>query len=467
MAEKGRITEKKGLDGEKDAAGKDGLLYSGRDLRKLILPLVVEQVLSIAVGMADTVMVSAAGEAAVSGVSLVDTVSVLLINVFGALATGGAVAAGHFLGKKNRQEACRTAWQILLFSTLLAFVIAVGFMAAHDSLLRLMFGKIEPDVMQACRTYLLVTAPSFVAVAIYNSCAALFRAINCAGVTMWTSLLMNAINVVGNAVCIFRLKMGVAGVAWPTLVSRYVAALLIFALMFQKKREINLCGQVCLRMDFRLLKRILYIAIPNGVENSMFQLGKILVISAVSTMGTASIAANAVANSVVSWNALPGSAINMALVSVVSVCVGAGEYGQARYYTRKMYGLATIGIGAFSVVLFFACPAIAGFFNLGPEALEMAVQVIRLHTVAAVFLWVPAFTIPNTLRAAGDVVWPMAVAVLSMWLFRVVAAYVFTYAFGFGLLAVWVAMVIDWAFRAVCYLWRYRGHRWEKFGDQI
>ena len=260
------------------------MLYSNRDLRKLIIPLLIEQVLAIAVGMADTIMVSVAGEAAVSGVSLVDTVNVLLINIFSALATGGAVVSGHFLGKKKQEDACRAAWQILLFATLLAFVITAIFLFAHDQLLHLMFGQIEPDVMQACKTYLIITAYSFVALAVYNSCAALFRAMNNAKVTMWVSLLMNAINVVGNAICIFGLHMGVAGVAIPTTVSRYVAAIVILSLMFNRNKVINLCGQVKLRFDRKLIGKILYIAVPNGMENSMFQLGKILVVSAVSTM---------------------------------------------------------------------------------------------------------------------------------------------------------------------------------------
>lgn len=442
------------------------MLYSNKDLKKLIVPLLVEQVLAIAVGMADTIMVSAAGEAAVSGVSLVDTVNILLINIFSALATGGAVVAGHFLGKKRNDNACRAAWQILQFATLLALIISVVFIAAHDQLLRLMFGKIEPDVMQASKTYLIITTFSFVALAVYNSCAALFRAMNSAKVTMWVSLLMNGINVVGNAICIYGLHMDVAGVAIPTTISRYVAAIIIFYLMFDKKREINLCGQIHFGFDGQLIKKILYIAVPNGLENSMFQLGKILVVSAVSTMGTAAIAANAVANTLACWNILPGMAINLAVVSVVSVCVGAGEYGQARYYTKKMCAMAEIGMIGMSVILFFAVPYIAPLYNLGPEAYQMTVDVMRFHAVMAVFLWVLSFSIPNTLRAAGDVVLPMIIATVSMWLFRVVTAYIFTYVFHFGLMGIWVAMIIDWAFRALCYFIRYRGHKWEMFGQK-
>ena len=437
------------------------MLYSNKDLKKLIVPLIVEQTLAIAVGMADTIMVSAAGEAAVSGVSLVDTVNILLINVFSALATGGAVVAGHFLGQKRKEEASKVAWQILMFATSLALIITVIFIAFHDGLLHLMFGQIENDVMQASKTYLIITAISFSGLAIYNSCAAIFRAMNYAKVTMWISLLINAVNLVGNTICIYGLKWGVAGAAIPTTVSRYVGAVVILIMMFNPKWDINLCGQVRLRFNFALLKRILYIAVPNGLENSMFQLGKIMVLSVVSTMGTSAIAANAVGNTLASWNILFGSALNLGLVSITAVCIGAGEISQARYYTRKLMKIA-IGLTAvMSTILFFSVPLLVKLYNLGPEASQMAIEIIRFHNVMAVLFWVPSFTVPNTLRSAGDVIWTMLIAIFSMWVFRIGAAYLFTYQFHFGLIGVWVAMIIDWIFRTICYAIRYKGHKWE------
>ena len=437
------------------------MLYSNKDLKKLIVPLIVEQTLAIAVGMADTIMVSAAGEAAVSGVSLVDTVNILLINVFSALATGGAVVAGHFLGQKRKEEASKVAWQILMFATSLALIITVIFIAFHDGLLHLMFGQIENDVMQASKTYLIITAISFSGLAIYNSCAAIFRAMNYAKVTMWISLLINAVNLVGNTICIYGLKWGVAGAAIPTTVSRYVGAVVILIMMFNPKWDINLCGQVRLRFNFALLKRILYIAVPNGLENSMFQLGKIMVLSVVSTMGTSAIAANAVGNTLASWNILFGSALNLGLVSITAVCIGAGEISQARYYTRKLMKIATGLTAVMSTILFFSVPLLVKLYNLGPEASQMAIGIIRFHNVMAVLFWVPSFTVPNTLRSAGDVIWTMLIAIFSMWVFRIGAAYLFTYQFHFGLIGVWVAMIIDWIFRTICYAIRYKGHKWE------
>ncbi|HIV93541.1 MAG TPA: MATE family efflux transporter [Candidatus Eisenbergiella stercoravium] len=447
------------LQEEKEQKGK--LLYSNGDLKKLIIPLIIEQTLAIAVGMADTIMVSAAGEAAVSGVSLVDTVNILLINVFSALATGGAVVAGHYLGQKHKEEASKVAWQILMFASSLALVISIIFIAFHDGLLRLMFGQIEADVMQSAKTYLIITAISFTGLAIYNSCAAIFRAMNNARVTMWISLLINAVNLIGNTICIYGLKWGVAGAAIPTTVSRYVGAIVILVMMFNPTRDINFCGQVRFRFNPVLIKRILYIAVPNGLENSMFQLGKILVLSVVSTMGTSAIAANATANTLANWNILFGSAINLGLVSVSAVCIGAGEIEQTRYYTRKMMKIAIALTSLMSVILFVSVPVLVKLYNLGPEASQMAIEVMRFHNIMAILFWVPSFTIPNTLRSAGDVIGTMIIAIFSMWVFRIGAAYLFTYVFHLGLLGVWAAMVVDWIFRAICYVIRYRGHRWE------
>ena len=438
------------------------MLYSNKDLRKLILPLVLEQLLAILVGMVDTIMIAGVGEAAVSGVSLVDNINILVINISAALATGGAVVAGHFLGQKDSESAGKAAWQLILFATAASLVVSVLLIGWHEPILRTIFGQVEAEVMVSAVTYLIITAVSIVPLAVYNSCAALFRAMNDSKTTMWISVLMNVINIVGNAVLIFIVKMGVAGAAIATTVSRLVAAVIILYMMFNPNKTINIRGKVTWRPNPGLIKKILYIGIPNGMENSLFQLGKILLLSLISTFGTFAMAANAVCNTIASFNVLPGQAINLALLSVAAVCVGAGDYKQARYYTRKMMWLAIGTTAVLSALMIAFAPWIMRIYNLSPEAEALGVQVVRWHAALAVVLWMPSFTLPNTLRAAGDVVWTMFIAIGSMWVFRIAAAYIFSYYFDMGLMGVWVAMTIDWAFRAICYLIRYRGHKWER-----
>ncbi len=439
------------------------MLYSNKDLKRLILPLVLEQFLAILVGMVDTVMISGVGEAAVSGVSLVDNINILVINITAAMATGGAVVAGHFLGQKDSESAGKAAWQLILFSLAASIVIFLMLVAFHRPLLYAIFGNVEAEVMSSAVTYLLITAISIVPLAVYNSCAALFRAMNNAKTTLLISILMNAINVIGNAILIFGAGMGVAGAAIATTISRTVAAIAIFCMMFQTDRQIHIKGRLSWRINGRLIKKILYIGIPNGVENSLFQLGKILLLSLISTFGTYAMAANAVCNTLAGFNVLPGQAIGLALVSVAAVCIGAGEFEQARYYTRKLMLISIISIAALSAILIGFSPWIMKIYHLSPETEQLAIQVIRYHAVLAMLIWVPSFTLPNTLRAAGDVVWTMFIAIGSMWVFRIGASYVFHNNFNMGLLGVWIAMTIDWAFRAGCYGLRYRGHKWEKF----
>lgn len=439
-----------------------GTLYSNEDLKKLILPLIMEQLLGILVGMLDTVMISGVGEAAVSGVSLVDNINILVINIFAALATGGAVVAGHAIGRKDSEQAGKAAWQMVLFLLYTSFLTTVVLIGAHAGILRAVFGQVEKDVMESATIYLIITGLSICPLALYNGCAALFRAMGDSRTTMYISLLMNLINLIGNSILIFGCQMGVAGAAIATLIARTTAAVLIFYLMMDERRTIHFKNRLTFRMDFSLVKRILFIGIPNGLENSLFQLGKILLLSLVSTFGTSAIAANAVCGTITNFNILPGMAIGMAILSVNSVCIGAGEIGQARYYTKKMMGLTWLCMSAVSVIMMVGGPLFLKIYHLTPETTELALQVIRFHAVMCMISWVPSFSIPNALRAAGDVVWTMIIAIVSMWTFRIITAYVFSYVFHMGLIGIWIAMTIDWTFRGICYTVRYHGHRWER-----
>ncbi len=441
---------------------KEQAIYSNGDLRRLILPLIMEQLLAILVGMLDTVMISGVGEAAVSGVSLVDNINILVINIFAALATGGAVVAGHALGQKDREQAGRSAWQMVLFLLYSSAVMTVLLLVLHKAILRAIFGQVEEAVMTSAVTYLIITGLSICPLALYNGCAALFRAMGNSRTTMYISLLMNLLNLVGNALLIFVFDMGVAGAAISTLVARTVSAVLIFKLMFDEKKDIHFKGRLTLSMDFPQVKKILYIGIPNGLENSLFQLGKILLLSLVSTFGTSAIAANAVCGTITNFNILPGMAINMALLSVASYCIGAGDFGQTRYYTKKLMRLTWLCTSGVSLVMMVGAPLFLKIYHLTPETTQLALQVIRFHAVMCMVAWIPSFTLPNTLRAAGDVMWTMVIAIVSMWVFRIGTAYFFSNVFHLGLIGIWIAMTIDWMFRGLCYEIRYHGGKWER-----
>ena len=437
-------------------------LFSTRELAKLIVPLMIEQFLVVLVGMVDTMMVATVGETAVSGISLVDAINVLLIQVFAALATGGAVVASQFLGRRDVEKARASAKQLLWVSTLLATFIAVFALVGNRFLLKLCFGNIEPAVMENAVTYFWLSALSYPFMAVYNSGAALFRSMGNSKVSMLIALLVNAINIGGNAFLIYQIHLGVAGAGIATLVSRIVAAVVIMVLLHHRNNPIYLEKVFHFKPDMALIRSILKIGIPNGIENGVFQVGKLMVAGLISSFGTAAIAANAICNNLGSMTNIPGSAIGLGLVTVVGQCVGAKDHQQARSYTKKLLAFA-YGVMLVTNVLMilFAKPMIA-FYNVSPEANEMAWQVLMVYCVVCIIAWPSSFTIPNALRAAGDAKFTMLVALCSMWIFRIGFSYILGSWLHMGLFGTWIAMEIDWVVRSIFFVTRFKGNQWEK-----
>lgn len=437
-------------------------LFSRKDLVRLIIPLIVDQFLQVAVGLSDSIMVARVGEAAVSGVSLVDTVMLLIINIFTALATGGAVIAGQYLGRRDPKTGCEATAQLFNFTFLFSiFIMILGYLG-QNVILYHVFGKIEPEVMKDSRTYLLIVLSSIPMIAMYNAGAAIFRAMGNSNVAMKTSLLMNSINVFGNALLIFGFHRGVEGVAIPTVVSRGVACVVILILLNNQEHELHILHPYPFKIKWNVLKKILYIGIPNGLENSMFQLGKIAVLSLVSGLGTASLAANAVGNNIANFAILPGMSFGFALLTVCAQCVGAGDFEQVKYYTKHMMRVEYLCLIASNLIVILALPFILSVYNLSDEAARYANDIILYHAACVVTIWPLSFTLPNTLRAAADVKVTMVLSIISMWVFRFGFSYLLTMVFHMGIFGVWVAMTIDWLVRGIFFVCRYKSGRWQK-----
>lgn len=437
--------------------------FSDRDLRRLIVPLVIEQLLAITVGLFDSVMVSQVGEAAISAVSLVDTVNVLLVNAFAALATGGAVIAGQYLGRREPAKAGHSGAQLLLFMGEASLLIMALFYLAKGFVLGVVFGQVEPDVAAYANTYYIIVEASIPFLAIYSAGAALFRVMGNSKISMWVSLLMNLINVAGNALLIFGFHMGVEGVAIPTLVSRAVGAVMMVVLLRRPDLPLRV-EKFTLRHDRYVVKNILRFGVPNGLESSMFQLGKILLLSTVAVLGTASVAANAMGNTICTFQCVPGNALGLAMVTVVSRCVGAGNYEKARFYTKKLMKSTYFFMwGAIALVLALL-PLIMRMYNVSDQAASYARQIIWMHGIAAAVLWPASFTLPQALRAAGDTRFTMVVSTASMWTLRVGLGVLLGRFWGFGVLGIWMAMFADWALRVSFFLPRFLGHKWETMG---
>ena len=436
-------------------------LFSNRELANLIGPLVIEQLLAVFVGMADSIMVANVGEAAVSGVSLVDNIMILIINIFAALATGGAVVAGQYIGRKDEKSACKAATQLVWFVSLSAVAIMILAYFGKDIILNQVFGHITAEVKGHADIYLLIVTASIPFIALYNGGAAIFRAMGNSQVSMRVSLLMNAINVTGNAILVFGLRIGTAGVAIPTLISRMVAAIVITALLCNQTRILHIERTLKIRFDGRMIRKILAIGVPNGLENSMFQLGKILVLSLVSTFGTYAIAANAVSNAIALFQILPGMAISLAITTVISQCVGANDYEQVHYYLKKLLAIIYVAMVGTVALIFLALPLILKAYNLSDQTAAAATNIIHFHGISAMIIWPLSFALPAAYRAAGDAKACMYTSIVSMWIFRIGFSYLVGKYMGLGVFGVWVAMVIDWVVRAICFIIRYFNGKWK------
>lgn len=445
--------------------------FSNKGLIKIILPLLAQQALGVMVGLVDSVMVASAGDAAVSGVSLVNTLDILLIYAFSALASGGSVVVAQFVGKGDHVVARDSAKQLIYSATLVATVVTVIVLILRIPLLSALFGDVEADVMGHAQSYFFFAALSFPFLALYDSVAALFRAMGKTAVTMNVSILMNVLNVIGNAILIYGYNMGAAGAAISTLISRMIGSVLILILIHNKKNIIYVEKLFNFRPNFTIIKSILRIGIPNGIENSMFQFGKLLTQSLISSLGTVTIAANAVAHTLATFQYMPGSAIGTASITIVGQCIGAGEKKEAKRYARKLLMFTYIGLIAVVLLTFILAKPVISLYGVSEESSALGLKLILYHGICAAVIWPVAFMVPYCFSAASDVKFKLVISMISMWVFRVALSYPLTLSsvnifgitisgLGLGAMGVWIAMTLDWLFRCIIFAIRFISGKW-------
>jgi putative MATE family efflux protein len=436
-------------------------LFSKKELNQLIIPLILEQILGVTVGMVATIMVSGVGEAAVAGVSLVDTINILLINIFTSLSTGGAVVAARYLGGKEYKNACKSANQLMLAITSLSLVVMVLSLIGNRLILRIIFGNVAPEVMKNAVVFFYLSALSFPFLAIYSGSAALCRSMGNSRITLIVSVLVNLVNIVSNTILIYGLHWGAEGAGASTLISRMIGAVVMLIVIRDSRRPIHI-AEFRLAFDPTMIKKIFRIGIPTGIDGCIFQFGKILVQSLVAGLGTAALAANAVANTVSGIVVIPASSIGIALITVVGQTLGAQAYDDAKYYVKKLMKIAYIAMAILNLGVIIFAKQITSLYSLSPDAADMALLIIITYSSCAILLWPTSFTLPNALRAAGDARYTMVISIVSMWVWRVGLSFILVKYIGFGLLATWVAMYVDWVFRSGCFLFRIVGGKWLK-----
>lgn len=438
-------------------------LFSNRELKRMIVPLFLEQLLAMLVGLADMLVISYAGEAAVSGVSLVNQFNTVFIYLFTALASGGAVVISQYIGRQERDYAGETASQLLLFSILFSVFLGVVVLIGNEMILRLMFGKVEKSVMEACITYLRISAYSYPALAVYNAGASVYRSMGKTNVTMYISVISNAINVIGNVIGVFVLGAGVAGVAWPSFIARVFSAAAITILCFQKKNEVVYRKQWIFSWNNGLMKNILNVAIPNGVENGIFQLVKVALSSIVALFGTYQIAANGVAQSIWSMAALAGVAMGPVFITVVGQCMGNGNIEGAEYYLKKLTKLTLLISTAWNLLIFLLTPVFLCFYSLSSETKQLILLLVLIHNVFNAAAYPFSGALSNGLRAAGDVKFTMYVSIISTIAVRLILSWLLGIVLKLGVIGIALAMVCDWIIRAILFIWREKTGRWKTF----
>jgi len=438
------------------------LLFSDEAIRKLLIPLIIENLLTSLMGMADSMMVTRIGSAAISAVSLTDSINVLIIQMLSALATGGAIVCSQYIGAGDIKRANAAARQVLVVVLTISSALTFVCELLNRPLLRLIFGQVEPDVMHYAVIYFLFTGFSFPFMGLYQAGAAFFRAGGDSKFPMQISIISNILNIIGNYIFIFICGWGVAGAALSTLLSRIFCALVVLAALRRPVHPIVVKNYLSIRPDFNMIQKILTIGIPAGIENSMFQFGKLAIQSSVSTLGTTSIAAQAMTVIFENLNGIAGGAIGLGLMTITGQTIGAGRREEAKYYVLKLMDIGEASI-IFSCALVFAvCKPVMLLAGMEPAAARECFMMMIWITIVKPLIWVPSFIPPYAFRSAGDVRYPMLVSTLSMWFMRVFLTTLLILHFGFGPIAVWIGMFSDWFIRGVCYLTHLlRGH-WMK-----
>lgn len=435
-------------------------MFTNRMIRSLLIPVVLEQLLNSIMGTADTMMVSNVGSAAISAVSLVDSINILVIQAFSALAAGGAIVCAQYIGQQNQERANESARQVLFIITLISIVVSAICLGFKKPLLRLIFGSVEADVMRASEIYFLYTALSFPFIALYDAAASIFRAQDNTKGPMTISMISNIMNIVGNAIMIWGFHMGVAGAAIATLISRIFCALVVLIQLRKDRQPIVVRDYLKIRPDWLMIGRILGIGIPSGVENSMFQLGKLAIQSTVSTLGTVAIAAQAMTNILENLNGIAGIGVGVGLMTIVGQCMGANRKDEAVYYIKKLSVIAEVTIIVSCLLVFILTRPVTMLGGMEKTSADMCWHMVMWITIVKPIMWVLAFVPAYGLRAAGDVKFSMISSCAVMWLCRFCLSVLLIRGLGFGPMGVWIGMFADWTVRAVLFTWRFHSRKW-------
>ena len=446
----------------KPILSRDRQLFSDERLKAMVVLLIIEQLLQMIVGLADTMMVSYAGEAVVAGVGLDTMIYTIFIYLFTAIAAGGSVVVSQYIGSRNRKNANLAASQIYTLAALLSVVCMVLMLFFGSALLQAMYPSTEQATMEACKTYMWIVALSFPANALYNAGAAIYRSMGRTSVTMRVSLIANVINVIGNAIGIFVLHAGAAGVAWPTTISWYVAAVVMTAMCFRRDGEVNLEWNLMRQLDLKMDRLILGVAIPNSIENTLFQAAKVVLGMLVATFGTSQIAANSTGQTFWSLAACMGVSMGSVFITVIGQCVGAGDIEAAEWYIHKLTRLSLLLAIIWNAAVMAMTPLLLPLYSLGQDTKRLILIIVAIHNIFSAFIQPFSGPLSSGLRAAGDVKFTMWASIFSTVVCRTILSFILAKWLGMGVIGIALAMGLDWCIKAALDVWRLKSGKWKE-----
>ncbi len=431
-----------------------------RQVIALFIPILIDQAFIIGFNVANTAMISSSGVAAVSAVSIIDSLNVFLLNVFIAVATGGTVVVAQYKGSRNDAMLSKAAGGSVASVSLLALGIGLLVVLLHNPVLSLLFGSASPDVLANAKIYLIGSGISYLGIGIEQAVCGVMRGIGKSRVALALSLIMNLLYVLMNILFITILDMGVLGMTLAINIARYAGALCAVIYLVRMDVTLHLRLRQLFHVSLSMLKKIMYIGLPFAAEQMFFNGGKMLTQVFIVGMGTYAIATNAIGGTMALLYQIPAQALSLTIVTVVGQCIGARNIDDARKFIKSFLWLASWSFVLMTAILLPLFHPLVSVFHPPAEIVDDLLWLMVINAIAQIPLWAISFILPSGLRAAGDSRFTSVTSMLTMWLFRVVLGYVLGVTLGMGIIGVWLAMNCEWGIRGAVFLWRFRGKKW-------
>jgi len=431
-----------------------------RQVIAIIIPLFFDQLFNGIISMLNTAMISSSGTAAVAAVSMVDSLNVIMLNIFIGIATGGTVIVAQYYGAGKAESVTKAAGNAVaavIFSAVIISIVLTGF---HDSVLTLLFKSAEPDVFANAKIYLIGSALSYPFVSVIDAISGVLRGIGNSKSYFWLSLIKNGSNLLFNIIFLKIFNFGIIGLILSIILSRFLGMCCAFIYIRLLNRQIVLHFRDLLKIDCKMLRRIMFIGIPSAGEQVFFNAGKLITQSFIVTMGTGALAINAICNSLMVLMETGGLGLSLAIVTVVGISLGHGDYKSAKKYVRVFLILGSISVALTCLIMLPLLSPLIGFFSPEPQLLPEIMRICYICSVTTPLFWCLSFVSPAALRAAGDGRFVLVSSLISMWTLRVVLGYVLGIVFKLGILGVWLAMFIEWVLRGLMYNIRLMGKKW-------